>query len=421
MSQTPNQPAPPVIVVGAGLAGLSCALQLHQAGQPVLLLEASDRVGGRLRTDRHQGFLLDRGFQVMLTAYPECQRQLDFPALQLGRFQPGAYLWNGRRLETVADPLRQPSLIPATLAASTGTLADKLRIAALAARLRRRSPEAIFQQTELSTRDHLAAQGFSPSIVQSFLAPFFAGIFLEPELATTSRMFEFVFKCFGQGHAALPAQGMASIPAQLAAQLPPPSIRLGAKVLALSPRSVTTHDCQTHPARAVVLATDLSEAARLAPSLTARPWNATRCHYFAADRSPLPRPMIALNASGQGHIQNVAVPSDVSPAYAPPGSHLVCVSTLPDADPSPEQILRELAAWFGPPALAYRHLRSYHIPQALPRQLPGDSPFDAGPRQTSDGIHLCGDHLHSSSIQGALRSATQTADALLQRLRNATP
>ncbi len=80
---------PDVLIVGAGLSGLSCALWLHEGGLSVLVLEASDGIGGGVRTDEVEGFLLDRGFQVFLMAYPEAQRVLDYGALDFKPFYPG--------------------------------------------------------------------------------------------------------------------------------------------------------------------------------------------------------------------------------------------------------------------------------------------------------------------------------------------
>ena len=203
------------IVVGAGLAGLACANELNQRGVSVRVLEASDAPGGRARTDVVDGFLLDRGFQVLLTAYPEAQRMFDYDALALGRFQPGAIVWADERFHHVADPWRVPSHALATALASVGTLSDKLKVAQLRRDVTRPSLEAILAAPESTTRDFLHHHGFSRQITERFFQPFLSGIFLEDKLVTSSRMFEFVFRMFSQGEAALPARGMEGLAKQL--------------------------------------------------------------------------------------------------------------------------------------------------------------------------------------------------------------
>lgn len=183
-----------VIIVGAGLAGLACARTLHQAGLPFLLLEAADGLGGRVRTDRVEGFLLDRGFQVLQTAYPEAKRVLDYRALDLRAFAPGALVYFDGRLHRVADPWRQPQYLPATLLSPIGTLADKLRVARLRWRACRGGVDELFRRPETTTWEALRGQGFSASIIERFFRPFFSGVFFDRELAATSRMFEFVFR-----------------------------------------------------------------------------------------------------------------------------------------------------------------------------------------------------------------------------------
>jgi phytoene dehydrogenase-like protein len=216
-----------IIIVGAGLAGLCCARVLHQAGIPFLIVEASDGVGGRVRTDSVEGFLLDRGFQVLQTAYPEAQAVLDYRDLDLQPFYPGALVYYDGQLHRVGDPLRQPQHFLSTLFSPIGTLADKLRVARLRRRVSQGSIEDLFRRPETSTLAVLKAQGFSDRMITSFFRPFFSTVFFDRELASSSRMFEFVFRMLAAGDTALPAGGMGAIPAQLAGSLPAGTVRTG--------------------------------------------------------------------------------------------------------------------------------------------------------------------------------------------------
>src|SRR5215472_7645096 len=212
MSRTPD-----VLIVGAGLAGLSCARYLADSAISFQIIEASDGIGGRVRTDQYQGFLLDRGFQVLLTAYPEAQRTLDYHALALRKFSPGAFSWFAGRFNRLADPWRTPGGWRAVLKSDFGTFWDKLCVLRLRSRLRRASIAQIFEHPETSTSAALESSGFSEEFLHRFFRPFFGGILLDRELESSSRMFEFVFKMLAEGDAAVPAGGMGAIPAQIAA------------------------------------------------------------------------------------------------------------------------------------------------------------------------------------------------------------
>ena len=219
-----------VLIVGAGLAGLCCARRLHQQGKRFLIVEASDGIGGRIRTDMVQGFRLDRGFQVFLTSYPEAMQQLDYKALRLKPFLPGALVRYRGRFHQLADPWRRPSAILPSMISPIGSFADKLRVARLRFRLLRGRVEDRFQDPETTTIQALQESGFSDSMIDRFFRPFLGGIFLDQELQTSSRMFQFVFRMFSLGNACLPEEGMEAIPRQLADGLPPNSIRFGTPV-----------------------------------------------------------------------------------------------------------------------------------------------------------------------------------------------
>jgi phytoene dehydrogenase-like protein len=404
------------IVVGAGASGLVCALELARRGLSVQVLEASDQVGGRVRTDTVDGFLMDRGFQVLLTAYPEARRWLNYEGLSLHTFEPGALVHSGNQLHCVADPLRRPSQILKTALAPVGTFRDKFLIAELREELVTASIDEVLTAPELPTIEYLRQYGFSPEIIERFFRPFFGGIFLEPELATSSRMFRFAFRMFSLGEAALPAAGMQAIPHQLAAALPEGSLRLNARVASIEKGLARLESGEELHARAMVVACDPVTASRLLPtSADVRTGtHSVMCLYFAAERAPVEVPYLVLNGNANGPINHLCVPSVVTPSYAPAGAHLVSVTVLQPGT-GEEATLREvrgqLAAWFGPEANRWTHLRTYTIEHALPDQ----SPVAGGVKQSNvrvqPGVYVCGDHRASASLNGAMLTGRRAAEA----------
>ncbi len=406
-----------VLIVGGGLAGLACAIRLHEAGAHPLIFEGSDGVGGRVRTDQLDGFLLDRGFQVFLDAYPEAAGLLDKKSLDLRAFRPGALIHRTSGMVRMMDVFREPRHLMESALAPVGSFADKLRVGILRWRLLRLTTEEIAGHEEMTTESYLRHAGFSPPMIDRFFRSFYGGIFLERELQTSSRMFEFTFKMFSQGSATLPARGMGEIPRQLASRLPPGTVHLRAQVAEIQPRSITLASGEKFQGDAVVVATDATTAAGLVSAVgtVGAVWRSVTCLYFAAARSPLGESMIALNGSGSGLVNNVCVPSDLAPDYAPRGQALVSVSVLgivKSADLE-AQVLAELEAWFGGAVREWRHLRTYRIEQALPRQATGSGFTGPGFRKEAD-VYLCGDHLWSASIEGAIISGLRTADAILK-------
>jgi len=396
------------------MAGLACAVQLHRAGQEVRIFEASDAVGGRVRTDIVDGFLLDRGFQVYLDRYPETGKLLDLEALDLKAFEPGALIYRDGRLHRLMDVFRRPASAWSSVTAPVGSLADKLRVGLMRMKILNSSFEAIAVREDRSTETYLRDCGFSEAIIDRFFRSFYGGIFLERALRTSSRMFEFTFKLFGQGSATVPAQGMGEIPKQLAALLPDGSIQLNQAVQAVGIDSITLESGERIQGCATVVATDGSAAHALLPELEgpAPEWRSVTTLYFAADRSPIREAIICLNGSGSGTVNNVCVISDAAPCYAPEGQSLLSVSVLGlvEADDLVEQVRSELLEWFGPEVSSWRHLRTDHIRRGLPEQLPNCS----APNSIHQaGVWVCGDHLSSASIEGAVVSGKQTAAAIL--------
>lgn len=376
-------------------------------------MEAGDAVGGRVRTDVVDGFQLDRGFQVLLTAYPAARRWLDHDALALGTFSPGARVWCDGALHLVSDPTRDPGGLMATMRAPIGSLSDKMKIATLRSGVCKGTLDELFARPETTAMQALRDHGFGETMIERFFRPWFGGIFLDAGLSASSRMLEFVLRMFSEGSAALPAAGMQAIPEQLAAGLPPGTVRLNTRVTAVTDGGVILEGGARLPATQVVVATDGEAAAQLLPDVPAPTWSSVTCLYFAAATSPLGGPILAINGSGSGVVNNVAVVSDVSPRYAPAGQALVSVSVLGDHRPDDrtlaQQVQAELAEWFGAPVQHWRWLRSYRIPHALPVRMPLER---RAPAPVRPGVWVAGDFTNSASIEGAMDSGERVAAAI---------
>jgi len=400
----------PVVIVGAGLAGLSCAVHLHDAGHPVRVYEASDGVGGRVRSDTVDGFILDRGFQVALTAYPEMHRQLDMDALDLQTFEPGALVWRNGKGSVVSDPFRRPSHVVSTATAPIGNVLDKARIALLRARLRRVHPARLLAGDDMTTSAALDDAGFSSTMIERFFRPLVGGIQLDPELQDSRRTFDVIFRMLADGDSAVPARGMQAIPEQLAARLPAGTVHLGRRVTAADPSSIDLDDGEHVDAAAVVVATDGPSASDLL-GIDDAGSKAAGCVYFGADAAPTDTKCVILDGTGAGPVLNVAVMSNVSPSYAPAGRHLIAAALPGRSDGNLEHAARtQLRSWWGAQVDRWDHLATYRIPHGQPRQAPPFSPKQSV--RLSDGRFVCGDHRDTASIQGALFSGRRCADAV---------
>jgi phytoene dehydrogenase-like protein len=427
----------PIIIIGAGMAGLACATWLHRAGRSVFVLDAADAVGGRVRTDiTPEGFRLDRGFQVLQTNYPEARRLFDYGSLQLKSFRSGAVIRLPDGTETtLQNPLQKPLAAFSALTSPIGSLSDKLRILSLVRHVLKHTPDELLARPGTDTLSFLRRYGWSEQMIDTFFRPFFGGVFLDRELTTASNFFEFIFQQFVTGEAAIPALGIQELPEQLAARLPAGTVRLNTPVAGIVDGSqVRLTTGQVLNASAIVLATDGLAALRL---LAGRSGNSddspgqeagsfptaariTTCTYFATAGGHSPGRndrLLRLNAAPGALAHNVAFPADVSGAYAPAGRSLISVSTHGERSLSEDELTarlrEELAAWYGPAARDWEHLRTYRIAAALPVYPAGQPPRQ--PLKLADDLYRCGDWAAYPSLNGALATGREVAEMIIGR------
>jgi protoporphyrinogen oxidase len=405
-----------VLIIGAGISGLVAAKVFKAAGKKIKIIEASDGVGGRVRTDEFDGFLLDRGFQVLLTAYPEAKRFLDYKALDLRSFKPGAIVLNEKGITEIGDPLRDPESLFRTLASPVGSFTDKLKMLSLKLKLGGANIEQIFTRKETTTIAYLINEGFSDKILNQFFKPFLSGIFLEEQLHTSSRMFEFVFKMFSEGDTAIPAKGMGKITEQLAEGLKDDELTLNKTVAEISGGQVTTADGDVYAAKKVLIAT-AADHVPLPFKKTGVLKNSVTEIYFAADKAPFKKPLIALNASANKMVNNVAVLNNISPEYCSDSRSLVSVSLIGDFENENTNLLvakaiQELKQWY-PECVNWKYLKTYHIPYALPNASTVENDIAFSALKLSEEHFICGDHVLNGSINAAMKSGRIAAEGIL--------
>jgi phytoene dehydrogenase-like protein len=402
-----------VIIIGAGLSGLACALELIKEGVGVQVLEQDDAPGGRVRTDKVEGFLLDRGFQVYLDAYPNAGQLLDLAALDLQSFEPGAIIFEKGKKYRLMDVFRRPRSLFSSALSPIGNLMDKILVAKLRFSLKFSSIDKIQKREDLATEVYLKKFGFSDGMIDRFFRSFYGGIFLENELRTSSRMFEFTFKMFTEGSASLPARGMEEIPRQLSGRLAAGVLQCNTQVSEVIGNEVILASGVRLTFDHLVLAVPSDAAQKLLPALALPEvkWRSVTNCYFSAAHSPLNEAIIALSGDPNSLINNVSVPSDLSRDYAPEGQSLVSVSILGlhDEDDFLARVISELRSWFGQEVTTWSHLRTDRIGRALPEQTPSTEQ----PANAVEGVFLCGDQHSTTSIEGAITSGQETARRIL--------
>lgn len=401
-----------MLIVGAGLSGLSAARHLHRAGMDVLVVDAATAVGGRVRTELREGFQLDRGFQLFNPAYPEPPRLLDLAALDLQSFSPGALVVSRGRRHRLVDPRRDPGGIRGLVSPRLGSLREQSALVLLSAR-NAVAPVSALMAGETTTAQLLREWHLTGDLGERLLRRFLAGVFLERELTTSSIFFNLIWRTFVRGTPAVPSTGMRAIPEQLAAGLPAGSMWLRERVTAIEPYAARLADGrEIRATRGVIVATDGAAAARLLPSLSPPVCYGVTTIYHAMTTAPLDEPILVLDGDEE-LVVNTVVMSAAAPSYAPAGQHLVATSVLgaDHGDDLEARVRARLAVLYDTDTSGWRHLHSYAIPAALPAMPP---PLDVRkPVHVADGTFVCGDHRDTSSIQGAMVSGRRAARAVL--------
>jgi len=401
------------IIIGAGVSGLVAAIELEKAGYAPTIIEATDRVGGRVKSDELNGVPVDHGFQVLLTEYPEAQRYLDYEKLELIHFLPGSVIFKNGKMEKIGDPLRDVSFLWPTTFADVGSVNDKRLILQLSLALKKKTIEAIFAEPETTTLAYLQNYGFSEEMIRDFFQPFFAGIYLEENLDTSSRMFEFVYKMFGTGNAAIPRKGMQAIPDQLAAQLQQTTIRFNTVVNRIEDRTIYLKSGEVLSAEQLIIATDPA-LFFTKKDISPQAWKSCYNLYFQSSKSVMKDPIIGLLPGKETMVNNFHYLDDLYGNKDQENTTILSVTVVKNHELSAAdmvaQVKKELATHCK--IETGELLKMFHIKKALPKI--NDLKYKPTEVATSllPGVFCCGDYLANSSLNAAMASGRVVAELI---------
>lgn len=410
----------PPIIIGAGISGLVAAIELEKAGYEPIIVEQSDRVGGRVKTDWEGEIPLDHGFQVLLTEYPEAQRYLDYEALDLVKFLPGSVIYKNGKKEKIGDPTRDLSFLWTTTFASIGSMNDKRKILQLSQALKSKSIADIFIEPEKTTKAYLTEKGFSDEMIADFFQPFFSGIFLEKELSTSSRMFEFVYKMFGTGYAAVPRKGMQAIPDQLKSKLTKTTFLFNTKVNAIRDQTVYFENGGSRSADAIILATDPTYIINH-NFVKQTKWKSCYNLYFEVEKSTLEEPIIGLIADENTLVNNFHFLTDVYGKEISSES-VLSVTVVGESGLDAANLVAKVRTELKEHCQIETKdlIKIFHIKEALPDVSELVYSTDSKSQEIQPGVYLCGDHTANGSLNAAMasgRAAAEQALAFDTRLR----
>ncbi|MFI6701986.1 FAD-dependent oxidoreductase [Streptomyces sp. NPDC050509] len=412
-----------VVIIGAGLAGLSAAHHLTSAGVTVSVLEAAPHVGGRMTTDQVDGFRLDRGGRLLTTAYPDLLRTPGLEGAAVRMFSPGVLVHSdGRNYRTGAvGSARSARTVARALASAPrpplGGAVDQARLSAALGRLAATPTARLLARPERTAAEALAVRGLPARTVNGFIRPLLTALLCDPELRTSSRCADLALRAFARGRLFVPAGGAATLPELLARTLPEGTVRTDVRVTDTSINCVTTKEHGEIACRSLVLATGARAAAELLPGLRVPDFHAVTVLHHTAPEPPLAEPALLLDADREGPVTHTAVMSTVDPSRAPRGRVLISSTVLGTPPPAAEldrTVLAHLARLYGTPTDDWELLAVHHDPESVPAM---DPPHDLRrPVRVLSGLYVCGDHRDTNTVQGALFSGRRAAHAILRDL-----
>ncbi|MCC6722111.1 MAG: FAD-dependent oxidoreductase [Bacteroidia bacterium] len=411
-----------IIIVGAGIAGLSTGVFLKKTGKfDVLFIEANDRVGGRIKTEKINGYLLDYGFHIFFTANPIAAELLDIEKLDLRYFKSGALIMKNHSYQKFYDPFKHPKYFFKSLFSKIGNLNDKINIVKRRFELTNMSYEKVFDKYEVKTSSILKKRRFSSKIIKNLFNPIFSHFFMENELSTSRRMFEFYLKMLADGNMAIPAKGIEEITKQLFSNFDKSEFMFNTKAVNIEEDRILLENGESLKADAFVIATDYNGLySKIIKSHIENKQRSITCFYFSANKSPFKEKLICFNANENKIVSSVAVLSNISQNYAPIGKSLI-VATIIDKTNEDENELElkikdEVSNVFGSQVYDWEKIKCYKIYNAISNQ-----DYVLGKRRENEinpkeNIFFCGDHLLNGTIYGAMKSAKNISEMILKNL-----